>query len=263
MEKTETNSINSKKQNLYIFLSGLFLTNALIAEVVGTKIFSLETTFGFNPAQIKLPIWDSPLDFNLTAGVMLWPVVFIMTDIINEYYGKKGVRKISFLTAGFIAYSFFMIWVVTGLSPAAFWVEINNPLDINTAFNRIFLQSMGIIIGSLTAFLAGQIIDVVAFQWLRKFTGSKNLWLRATGSTLISQFIDSFVVLFIAFYFFGNPKWSFNQVISVGIINYIYKFSIAVLLTPTLYIVHYLIDSYLGKYTANEMIEEASKSELF
>ena len=122
---------------------------------------------------------------------------------------------------------------------------------------------MGIIIGSLTAFLAGQIIDVVAFQWLRKFTGSKNLWLRATGSTLISQFIDSFVVLFIAFYFFGNPKWSFNQVISVGIINYIYKFSIAVLLTPTLYIVHYLIDSYLGKYTANEMIEEASKSELF
>jgi len=143
MEKTETNSINSKKQNLYIFLSGLFLTNALIAEVVGTKIFSLETTFGFNPAQIKLPIWDSPLDFNLTAGVMLWPVVFIMTDIINEYYGKKGVRKISFLTAGFIAYSFFMIWVVTGLSPAAFWVEINNPLDINTAFNRIFFNGLG------------------------------------------------------------------------------------------------------------------------
>ncbi len=261
MKKTEINSINSKKQNLYIFLSGLFLTNALIAEVVGTKIFSLEKTLGLNPAQIKLPIWDFPLDFNLTAGVMLWPVVFVMTDIINEYYGKKGVRKISFLTASFIAYSFFMIWLVTGLSPADFWVEINNPLDINTAFNRIFLQSMGIIIGSLTAFLLGQIIDVVAFQWLRKFTGNNNLWLRATGSTLISQFIDSFVVLFIAFYFFG--QWSFNQVVSVGIINYIYKFSVAVLLTPMLYIVHYLIDSYLGKQTAQEMIEEASESELF
>ncbi len=260
MIKTET---NQKKQNLYIFLSGLFLTNALIAEVVGTKIFSLEKTLGFAAAQIKLPIWDSPLDFNLTAGVMLWPVVFVMTDVINEYYGKKGVRKISFLTAGFIVYAFFMIWVVTGLSPASFWVEINQPLDINTSFNRIFLQSMGIIIGSLTAFLLGQIIDVMTFQWLRKFTGSKNLWLRATGSTLISQFIDSFVVLFIAFYFFGNPKWSFNQVVSVGIINYIYKFSIAILLTPTLYIVHYLIDSYLGKQTANEMIEEASNSELF
>ncbi len=263
MKNIETNATNSKKQNLYIFLSGLFLTNALIAEVVGTKIFSLEKTFGLNPAQVKLPIWDSPLDFNLTAGVMLWPVVFVMTDIINEYYGKKGVRKISFLTAGFIAYAFFMIWVVTGLSPATFWVEINNPLDINTAFNRIFLQSMGIIIGSLTAFLVGQIIDVVAFQWLRKFTGSKNLWFRATGSTLISQFIDSFVVLFIAFYFFGSPKWSFNQVVSVGIINYIYKFSIAILLTPILYLVHYLIDSYLGKQTAEEMIKEASDSELF
>ncbi|WP_338765664.1 queuosine precursor transporter [Bernardetia sp. ABR2-2B] len=263
MKKKENNLVHQKKQNLYIFLSGLFLTNALIAEVVGTKIFSLEKTLGINPAQISLPIWDSPLDFNLTAGVVLWPVVFIMTDIINEYYGKKGVRKISFLTAGFIAYAFFMIWVVTGLSPAEFWVKINNPLDINTAFNRIFLQSMGIIIGSLTAFLLGQIIDVVAFQWLRKFTGSKNLWLRATGSTLISQFIDSFVVLFIAFYFFGNPKWSFNQVISVGIINYIYKFSVALLLTPLLYVVHYLIDSYLGKNVAHEMIEEASNSELF
>ena len=259
----KNNIIQSKKQNLYIFLSGLFLTNALIAEIVGTKIFSLEQTLGFSPAQIKLPIWDAALDFNLTAGVMLWPVVFIMTDIINEYYGKKGVRKISFLTSGFIAYSFFMIWIVTGLSPAAFWVEINQPLDINAAFNSIFLQSMGIIIGSLTAFLIGQIVDVMAFQWLRKFTGSKNLWLRATGSTLISQFIDSFVVLFIAFYFFGSPKWSFNQVVSVGIINYIYKFSVAVLLTPLLYIVHYWIDSYLGKHTAQEMIEEASESELF
>lgn len=255
--------VSTKKQNLYIFLSGLFLTNALIAEVVGTKIFSLEKTLGINPIQLKLPIWDSALDFNLTAGVMLWPVVFVLTDLINEYFGKKGVRKISFLTAGFIGYAFFMIWLVTGLSPADFWVQLNAPIDINTAFNRIFLQSMGIIIGSLTAFLLGQVVDVMTFQWLRKFTGHKNLWLRATGSTLVSQFIDSFVVLFIAFYFFGNPRWSFNQVISIGIINYIYKFSIAILLTPVLYIVHYLIDSYLGKQMAEEMIQEASDSELF
>ncbi len=256
------NSIQRKKTNLFIFLSAIFLTNAIVAEIIGVKIFSMESTMGFQPAQINL-FGGYILDFNLTAGVVIWPVVFITTDVINEYFGKKGVRKISFLTAFFIAYIFFVIYGVTKLSPADFWIDLNskdavgNPFNINYAFHTIFRQGLGIIIGSLTAFLIAQLLDVFIFQRLRHITGKKMIWLRATGSTLISQLIDSFVVLGIAFYIFGN--WSMSQIISVGIINYIYKFSIAILLTPLLYVAHFFIDRYLGQDVADKMADEAGE----
>ncbi len=256
----------SKKTNLFIILSGIFLTNAILAEIIGVKIFSGERTLGLEPAGWTF-FGDYVLDFNLTAGAVIWPVVFITTDIINEYYGKKGVKKISFVTAFFIAYIFFVIAAVTNLPPADFWLEVNTPdafgnsFNINYAFNIIFRQGLGIIVGSLFAFLVGQLVDVYVFQKLRKFTGSRMIWLRATGSTLISQFIDSFVVLIIAFYIFGN--WTWPQVVSVAIMNYIYKFSMAILLTPLLYLGHYLIDRYLGKEIADKMTAEASEDTSF
>ena len=252
----------TKKTTLFIVLSGIFLTNAILAELIGVKIFSLENMLGFAPAQIRL-LGDLKLDFNLTAGVIIWPVVFITTDIINEYFGKQGVKRISYLTAIFIAYIFIIIWFVTDLPPAQFWLELNstapggNSFDINFAFSKIFRQGSGIIIGSITAFLIGQLLDVYVFHFLRGFTGSKKLWLRAQGSTLVSQLIDSFVVLFIAFYLLGN--WNFSQVISVGIINYLYKVTVAIILTPLLYLAHYIIDNYLGNELSEKMIEEASK----
>lgn len=249
--------------NLYIFLSAVFLTNALIAEIIGVKIFSVETLLGTKPAQIHL-FSNFVLDFNLTAGAVIWPFVFITSDIINEYFGKAGVRRISFLTAGFVAYSFLIIYAVTTLPPAQFWLEVNakdaagNAININNAFGMIFRQGLGIIIGSLTAFLIGQILDASVFQYLRKVTGSRKIWLRATGSTLISQLVDSFVVLGIAFYLFGN--WSLAQVLAVGIINYLYKATTAVLLTPLLYVAHYFIDRYLGKEHAQELANESAMS---
>jgi uncharacterized integral membrane protein (TIGR00697 family) len=253
----------SKKQNLFILLTVIFLTNALLAEMIGVKIFSGEAALGIPPAQLKL-FGDFILDFNLTAGVILWPVVFITTDVINEYFGKKGVKRISFLTVGCISFAFIAIWIITTLPPADFWLAVNanepdgNAFNIDFAFNKIFRQGLGIIIGSLVAFLIGQLLDVIIFQKLKRITGEKHVWLRATGSTLVSQFVDSFVVLFIAFYFLApeGSRWSFEQVTSVGIINYIYKFSIAILLTPLIYLAHYFIDKYLGK-DAGKMKMEA------
>ncbi len=258
--------IKDKRTNLFIILSGIFLTNAIIAEMIGVKIFSLEETLGFNPVQFNI-LQENPLSFNLTAGVIIWPVVFLTTDVINEYFGKEGVKKISFLTAGFIAYMFIVIFLVTNLSPAAFWLDLNNAdaagnsFNIDFAFRKIFRQGLGIIIGSLVAFLIAQLLDVFIFQRLRGLTGRKMVWLRATGSTLISQFIDSFVVLGIAFYVFGN--WNMEQIISVGIMNYIYKFVVAVILTPLIYVAHYLIDNYLGKEIAHKMADDAGKDKSF
>ncbi|MEJ8755870.1 queuosine precursor transporter [Pontibacter sp. H259] len=253
-------TLERKRTNLFLALSGIFLANALLAELIGVKIFSGEALFGLPGAQ--LAILGSKLDFNLTAGVIIWPVVFVTTDIINEYFGKQGVKKVSILTVILILYAFLVITIVTGLPPAQFWIDLNNkdlqgnPFNIDYAFNSIYKQGLGIIIGSVVAFLVSQLLDATVFHWLRKYTGSKKIWLRATGSTLVSQLVDSLVVLFVAFYMFGN--WSMELVLSVAAINYIYKFTVAILLTPVLYLAHYLIDGYLGKRDADTLIAKAA-----
>jgi len=254
---------DNKRRNLFLTLSGIFIANALLAELIGVKIFSAEALLGLPGAQV--PILGTKLDFNLTAGVIIWPVVFITTDIINEYFGKAGVKKISILTVLLIIYAFVVISIVSGLPPAAFWLEINNadaagnPFNIDYAFSSIYRQGLGIIIGSVIAFLISQFLDASVFHWLRRHTGSKKIWLRATGSTLVSQLIDSIVVLFVAFYLFGD--WSLTMVMSVAAINYLYKFLVAVVLTPLLYIAHYIIDAYLGKQQAEVLMQEAASKE--
>ena len=237
----DTIKLTHKKNVLYIILCSIFITHAIVAEIIGVKIFSLEKTLGTE----NIPF----LQGNFTAGVIIWPIVFIVSDIINEYFGKDGVRRISIITACLIAYSFFVIFIATKLTPADFWLEVNktdiegNSFNINTAYSTIFRQGLGIIIGSITAFLIGQLLDAYIFDKLKNVTGKKFFWLRSTGSTLISQLIDSFIVLWIAFYVFGN--WSFQQLIDVATVNYIYKFVVAILLIPLLYVVHNLIDKYL------------------
>jgi uncharacterized integral membrane protein (TIGR00697 family) len=251
-------TLEQKKHRLFILLAGIFITNALVAEMIGVKIFSGEQTLGFEPAHLQ--ILGFTMDFNLTAGAVIWPVVFISTDLINEYFGKPGVKRVSFLTAGLIAYAFLVIFMTIELPPAQWWLEANsqdaagNFFDMDFAFNKILGQGQRIIIGSLSAFLLGQLVDVFVFQKLRKITGNKMLWLRSTGSTLVSQFIDSFVVLYIAFY----GTFSNSQIIAIGITNYIYKFSVAILLTPLIYGGHYLIDRYLGKENAAKISEQAA-----
>ncbi|MCU0367597.1 MAG: queuosine precursor transporter [Cyclobacteriaceae bacterium] len=251
-------TLEQKKNRLFVILSGIFLTNAIMAEMIGVKIFSGEQTLGLTPAHLN--ILGFTMDFNLTAGAVIWPVVFITSDLINEYFGKPGVKRISYLAAFFIAYSFIVIFMTIKLPPAQWWLEANNLdaegnyFNMDFAFNKILGQGQRIIIGSLAAFLLSQLIDVFVFQKLRKLTGSKMLWLRATGSTLVSQFIDSFVVLYIAF--FG--VFSGTQIVAIGITNYIYKFSVAILLTPLIYLGHYIIDRYLGKENAQQISEEAA-----
>jgi uncharacterized integral membrane protein (TIGR00697 family) len=246
-----------KKTRLFLVLSGIFITNALVAEMIGVKIFSFEGTFGLAPAQMN--IFGNIMDFNLTAGVVIWPVVFITSDLINEYFGRPGVKRISYLTAILIAYAFVVIFVSIRLQPAGFWLDrtdsAGNHINMNLAFNTIFGQGQRIIVGSLTAFLIGQLVDALLFHKLKKLTGSKMLWLRSTGSTLVSQFVDSFVVLYIAF----AGIFPQDVLISIAFTNYIYKFTVAILLTPVIYGGHYVIDRYLGKENATEAIVESNK----
>jgi queuosine precursor transporter len=182
-----------------------------------------------------------------------------MTDIINEYFGRKGVRFMSVTAAALIAYAFLMVYFAMGLSPADFWIERKTAfgtVNMDLAFDAIFGQGLWIIAGSLVAFLIGQLVDVYVFHFLRSFTGRSKIWLRATGSTLVSQFIDSFVVLIIAFYF--GAGWDLSLVLAIGLVNYIYKFFVAVFLTPLLYLLHFVIDLYLGKELSHKLTEAAA-----
>lgn len=254
--------LNDKPTRLYIGLAAFFLTNALVAEFMGVKIFSLEQTLGIHSFEFTL-FGEQINGISLTCGVLLWPFVFVMTDIINEYYGPKGVRFLSVMGACMIGYAFVMLYAAMKVVPANWWIFSSwygDQLNMDNAYQSVFGQGLAIIAGSLTAFLIGQLLDVYVFHWLKEKTGEKHIWLRATGSTIVSQLIDSFVVLFIAFYVARigqSNQWSLPLLFAVGVVNYIYKFLMALLMTPVIYAVHAFIESYLGAELAASMKNQA------
>lgn len=222
-----------KRIALFASLSAVFLTALVIAETTGGKL-------------IQLTVGDS-LVFTMTMGVIPFPITFLVTDIINEYYGRRGIRFVTFLGMGMVLMALVILQVDMAI-PAA----VISPVT-DEAFNSVFGVSARIFIGSLVAYVIGQLIDISVFHALRERTGGKMLWLRATGSTLVSQLVDSFVVLTIAFL---GPL-SMGQILQIGVTNYFYKFLIALSLTPFLYLVHSLVDRYLGKDLAGQMMREA------
>jgi uncharacterized integral membrane protein (TIGR00697 family) len=251
--------LKDKPTKLLLGMATFFVANALIAESIGTKIFSLEKLLGIPPANFTL-FGQSGMAFSLTCGVLLWPLEFVMTDIVNEYYGPKVVKRISYIAVILIAYAFLMYFLAIGVPPADFWIgtgEKQGIGDMQVAFSGIFGQGMRIIIGSIVAFLVSQLVDVYFFHRIKKITGGKHIWLRATGSTLISQLIDSYIVLFIAF----SGVFTWQMILAIGIMNYCYKVFMALVLTPVIILVEKRMDKYLGKENAERMKRAASGDE--
>ncbi|MGH8109616.1 MAG: queuosine precursor transporter [Arenimonas sp.] len=249
---------DQRSQKLFIILATFFVVNAVLAEFIGVKIFALEDTLGLNAFEWNL--FGQSGSLNFTAGTLLWPIIFIMTDTINEYYGRRGVRFISWLAVFLIIYGFIFAYAAIHLAPASWWVGANSAQgvpDQQAAFAVIFGQGLWTIAGSVVAFLLGQLIDVSVFHKIRRMTGEKKAWLRATGSTAVSQLVDSFVVLYIAFVL-GPQKWPMDLFYAVGTLNYIYKMCAAIALIPLLYIVRGLIRGYLGESQARHLREQAA-----
>jgi uncharacterized integral membrane protein (TIGR00697 family) len=209
-----------KKDIIYVVLAGIFITNALVAELIGGKLIYIGNNV-------------------MSLGILPWPIVFITTDLINEYFGEKGVKKLSIITAALIAYTFILLLI--GLHIPA---VKGDGLITDDQFSAVFGQSMWIIVGSISAFLVSQLIDVTLFHFLKNRTGEKMLWLRSTGSTVISQLFDSFIVLGIAFWLPG--KINGETFVTSAFTGYSVKLLIAIGLTPLIYLGHYLIDNYLG-----------------
>jgi uncharacterized integral membrane protein (TIGR00697 family) len=209
----------SKKDTVYVVLAGIFITNAIVAELIGAKLIHVGSAV-------------------MSLGILPWPIVFISTDLINEYFGEKGVKKLSLITASLIAYTFVLLFI--GMQIPA--VNGSN-LVTDSQFNGVFGQSMWIIVGSITAFLISQLIDVSIFHMVKNKTGNKMIWLRSTGSTVISQLFDSFIVLGIAFWATG--KMDTPTFIISALTGYLIKLIIAVCLTPLIYLGHSIIEKYI------------------
>jgi len=211
----------NRKDIVFLVLAGFFITNALIAELIGGKLIQF---FGL---------------FTQSIGIILWPIVFILTDLINEHFGKDGVKKLTYVTVGLISFAFIILTIAIKI-PATTFSPINNEV-----FKTVFGQSQWIIIGSIVAFFISQLVDVYVFVILKKITGNKFIWLRATGSTLVSQLVDTFIVQYIAFVL--PAKWNLDEFITNASWGYLFKLIIAIALIPIIYIGHYLIDKFLKK----------------
>jgi uncharacterized integral membrane protein (TIGR00697 family) len=252
------NIIRDRPTRLYIILGGFFVANAVIAEVIGVKIFSLEDSLNITRADFSM-FNAEHLSFSLSVGVIPWPVIFVTTDIINEYYGVKGVRFLSVLTAALIAFAFTVFFFAIHTSPdTSYWLTSyadSGVPNMQSAFSAIFGQGMNIIVGSISAFIIGQIADAFIFRKIKFLTGEKGIWMRETLITLVSLLIDSFVVTYIAFYLFRGV--SFGQCTAWALTAYIYKFVIAILFTPAVYLIHWFAERYLGKELASEMKKSA------
>jgi uncharacterized integral membrane protein (TIGR00697 family) len=209
----------SKKDTVYVVLAGIFITNAIVAELIGGKLIHVGSAV-------------------MSVGILPWPIVFITTDLINEYFGEKGVKRLSLITAALIVYCFVLLYLAMKI-PA---VE-GSDLVSDNQFTAVFGQSLWIIVGSITAFLVSQLIDVTIFHFVKNRTGNKMIWLRSTGSTVISQLFDSFIVLGIAFWMTG--KMTTEVFILSAFTGYFVKLIIAIVLTPFIYLGHYLIEKYI------------------
>jgi uncharacterized integral membrane protein (TIGR00697 family) len=250
---------SERASRLFVVLATFFVANALLAEFIGVKIFALEDTLGVAPLQWNL--FGQSGSLNFTAGTLLWPVVFVMTDIVNEFYGGRGVRFISWLAAVLIVYGFVFAYMAIGLAPASWWVGVavdQGVPDYQKAFAAVFGQGLWTIAGSLVAFLVGQLIDVSVFHRIRRATGERMVWLRATGSTAVSQLVDSFVVLYIAFVL-GPQQWGTSLFLAVGTLNYAYKMAAAIAMIPLLYLVRRGITAWLGREQAAQLRHAAAR----
>lgn len=215
--------LKTKKELVFIILAGIFITNAVVAELIGGKLIQIGP-------------------FVMSIGILPWPIVFLTTDLINEYFGEKGVKKLSLITACLIAYAFIILFFAINVPAAAGISPVNDD-----QFYAVFGQSMWIIVGSIIAFMVSQLIDVSIFCFFKKKTGDRKIWLRTTGSTVISQLFDSFIVLGIAFWLPG--KINFDTFISSALTGYVFKLTVAVLLTPLIYLGHHIIKKYLSEET--------------
>jgi queuosine precursor transporter len=198
-----------RKQRTFIFLTALFVAALVTGDFIGGKFFVLG-------------------GFQFSCGIIPFPLTFVLTDVVNEFYGKHGARRLTYAGLGAALF----VWAVINLA-LALPTSPDSPIP-DAVFRGAFGTSARLYIASLTAYTIGQMLDITIFGALRRATGHRLIWLRATGSTVLSQMIDSFMVSFV--FLVGTKPMDFIAGNAVN--NYLGKLAMAVLLTPLIYLGH-------------------------
>jgi queuosine precursor transporter len=236
---------STRREWMFIVLAGFFITNAITAELISNKLIDIPFSFELFGKKFG--------PFVTIVGILPWPVVFLVTDLINEFYGKEAIRRLSWITSGLIAYCFLIV-IITISIPANTLISPDTANDAE--YLKVFGQSRWVIVGSITAFLVSQVMDATLFGWIKKRTGNKMIWLRSTGSTVISQLFDSYIVLYIGFILPGTlPISAFWEIAPT---NYVLKLIVAISLTPIIYLGHFLMRRYLQKDDHQRGVLDAS-----
>jgi len=216
--------MNNKLQanTLYLILSGIFIASLVSCNLIFQKFFQIE---------IWVPIIGN-YTFEQSVGLLPYPVTFIVTDIISEIYGRKKANQV--VTAGLVA-SLFMLLVVTvaDLMPAAVWSPVNSD-----TFHQVFGLSGAAVFASMMAYLFAQYVDIRIFHFWKKLTNGKHLWLRNNASTIFSQFIDTFSVLFLLC-MFNVLSWDIFTTLLIN--GFLFKVFFAAFDTPIVYLITYYI----------------------
>ncbi|MFZ4573031.1 MAG: queuosine precursor transporter [Phycisphaerales bacterium] len=220
----------TRGQQLYLWLSAISVTCLLIGDVVGIKLFRIP--LGFSVSGI-----DSIVH---TCGMLAFPVTFLITDVANEFFGKRAARRIALLSFSMAILAFLFINV--SLAMPSLDADFNIKPE---TFKAVFGNARIMYVASLTAYLVGTFCDISIFALLKRVTRGKMIWLRSTGSTVISQMIDSLVVTYLAFSLgrtlFPAPDsvpMPLSEVFKTAATGYSLKLVIALCLTPVIYLCH-------------------------
>ncbi len=220
-------------QRIYLWLAALFVASLLVADVLGVKLFRIPLGFSFG-----VPWQDAPVDaIQHTCGMLTFPLTFLLTDLVNEFYGKRAARRLVWI--GFAAGGFAFLVMNIALAMPHWQVPFN--IDAKS-FDDVFSSSRVMYVASLAAYLVGSLTDIAVFGWLKRITGGKRVWLRATGSTIVSQAIDSFIVTWLAFSVGRTviasdlPPMPFSEILATAATGYMLKFALSIGLTPVIYL---------------------------
>ena len=240
----EASALHARRERVFLLLAGLFLGSMTMLNILGVSRF----------IDMSFELFGVEIPFALAVGVLPYPVTFLCTDFISELYGRSR--------ASFVVWVGLLLnlWVVAflwlgGLLPPAPSLDPSTGLPATDAYDfafyRIRMLTMGAVVASMVAYLSAQFCDVFLFHFWKRLTGGRHLWLRNNGSTLISQFVDTFAVITITHYYAhalpidpDAPAWPQLWVFIAS--GYVFKFSIALLDTLPFYVGVRLLSRYLA-----------------
>lgn len=217
--------------NLFITLVAVFMTCLIVGDMIGGKLTSFDL-FG--------------REWIFSVGQIAFPVTFILTDILNEFYGRKVVRRVTFLAFFMVGLTFCIIYIAASLRWAPLTLDPTWTGVTPSSFEVVFTQATRIQIASMFAFLIGNLVDITVFFFLKKLTGNRMLWLRSTGSTAVSQLIDTIVISAIVWL----GKVGFSTYVTIVLTSYLIKLAAAIIVTPVIYGLHELIEKRFGIHPA-------------